>query len=62
MLTVRYIVAILTITLVTVVVGVVLRNSEEQQVITDNGDATCDGWCLGPADAPVIIESFPDYT
>jgi hypothetical protein len=62
MLTGRYIIAILLITAVTVVVGVVLWNSEEQQVITDTGDATCDGWCLGPANAPVIIESFPDFT
>ena len=61
MLTGRYIATILAITIVTIAVGVVLWNSEEQQLLTDTGDATCDGWCLGPLDAPIIIETFTDF-
>ena len=62
MATGRYLATVLAITIITVVAGIVLWNSEKSQVLSDGGNMACDGWCLGPANAPVVIEAFPDFT
>ncbi len=58
----RRIAVILVVTILTAIAGVVLWNSEEQQVLSNGAGVTCDGWCLGPADAPIVLRSFPDFT
>ncbi|MFO8009827.1 MAG: thioredoxin domain-containing protein [Dehalococcoidia bacterium] len=60
MLTRTYIVAVLAITVFTAALGFLLWNSEEERII-DNDDYYCSGWCRGPQDAPVVIDSFTDF-
>ncbi len=62
MWTIRYIIAVFTVTVITALVGAVLWNSEEQQVLSDGLAETCEGWSMGAADAPVVLKSFPDFT
>ncbi|MFO8010260.1 MAG: hypothetical protein R6U89_05535 [Dehalococcoidia bacterium] len=58
----KHIAVILGVTIVTAIIGIALWTSEESQVLSDSPDATCEGWCLGPADAPIVLRSFPDFT
>ncbi|MDD5093272.1 MAG: hypothetical protein PHV74_02690 [Dehalococcoidia bacterium] len=62
MATGRYLATVLAITVLAVIAGIFLWNSETSQVLSDDGNTICDGWCLGPEDAALIIETFPDFT
>jgi len=62
MWTIRYISAILVVTILTAIAGAVLWNSEDQQVLSDDMSETCEGWLKGTTDAPVELKSFADFT
>ncbi len=63
MWTMKYIVAVFAVTIVTAIVGIILWNSSDSRtLIVDATDSPGIVWSLGPADAPVVLESFPDFT
>ncbi len=61
MWTARFAAAVLAVTAVAVIVGVVLWNSEKSQTLSPDASGK-EGWALGPKDAPVVITTFPDFT
>ena len=59
MLSVRYITTVLAITAATIIAGIVLWNSEESQTLESE---LFGGWSRGPNDAPIVLETFVDFT
>lgn len=57
----RYIFAVFGLTILALIIGIVLWNSEKSQTLSSNsgGDEV---WSLGPQNAPVVIKTFPDFT
>lgn len=58
----RYVFAIIGLTVVTLIVGIVLWTSEEPQKLSPDPGGGDEIWSLGPQDAPVVIKTFPDFT
>ena len=57
-----YVAIVMAVTIVTLAVGFLLWNSEEQQALSpDSSNMPCEGWCRGRNDAPVTIDAFVDF-
>ena len=61
MLTKEYIFAICVITFATMTMGFFLWDGGTQQLSLTTNSTACEGWCRGAEDAPVIIDTYPDF-
>ena len=57
----EYVVTVFLITIATLTIGFFVWNSGTQQLSPTTNNTTCEGWCRGTEDAPVIIDTYPDF-